>query len=137
MPLDVERVDGEAFFVTNDAPLPFWDFARAVWKAAGIAHPTSRVWVLGEGTAWWLGTLLEGVMWAVGRQPNLTREKAMFSCIKRYYNIDKAKERLGYKPVVGFEEGIRRTVRDIDGRGMGGLCETPGVNGHASEKKGQ
>ena len=29
-PLDYEKVDGEAFFVTNDEPVYFWDFARAV-----------------------------------------------------------------------------------------------------------
>jgi sterol-4alpha-carboxylate 3-dehydrogenase (decarboxylating) len=35
VPLDTERVDGEAFFVTNDTPTYFWDFARAFWTAAG------------------------------------------------------------------------------------------------------
>ena len=30
-PLDYEKVDGEAFFITNGQPVYFWDFARAVW----------------------------------------------------------------------------------------------------------
>lgn len=30
-----QRVDGEAFVVTNDEPWPFWDFARALAVAAG------------------------------------------------------------------------------------------------------
>lgn len=134
VPIDVERVDGEAFFVSNDAPIPFWSFARAAWKEAGVAEPLSKVWVLGQGTAYWIGTFLEGVMWCLGRQPKLTRDKVMFSCLKRYYCIDKAKTRLGYRPVVGFEEGIRRAVRDIDERGMGGLPHANGTAVGSAEK---
>ncbi|KAL9607770.1 MAG: hypothetical protein Q9167_007339, partial [Letrouitia subvulpina] len=49
-PLDHERVDGEAFFITNAQPVYFWDFARAVWRAAGDGtDPTRDVWVVGEG----------------------------------------------------------------------------------------
>ena len=35
----------------------------------------------------------------------------------RYYNIDKAKRRLGYKPIVGLEDGVRRGVADAIKRG--------------------
>jgi nucleoside-diphosphate-sugar epimerase len=35
MPLDTERVDGEAFFIGNGTPVYFWDFTRAVWIARG------------------------------------------------------------------------------------------------------
>ncbi|KAL9032518.1 MAG: hypothetical protein Q9214_007937, partial [Letrouitia sp. 1 TL-2023] len=49
-PLDHERVDGEAFFVTNAQPVYFWDFARAVWRAAGDGtDPVRDVWVVSEG----------------------------------------------------------------------------------------
>ncbi len=34
-PLDIERVDGEAFFVTNGSPVYFWDLMRAMWQARG------------------------------------------------------------------------------------------------------
>ncbi|KAK5987317.1 Sterol-4-alpha-carboxylate 3-dehydrogenase ERG26 [Cladobotryum mycophilum] len=46
VPLDHERVDGEVFFITNDAPVYFWDFARAVWRAAGNKAGTEGVWTL-------------------------------------------------------------------------------------------
>lgn len=137
VPLDLERVDGEAFFITNDAPVPFWDFARGVWKAGGIAESTNKVWHLGQGFSMALGAFLEGVMWMLGRTANLTKEKVRFSTIHRYYNIEKAKSRLGYRPIVPLEEGIRRAVREIDERGDGGLPKPSGVNGHASGKKTQ
>ncbi|TGO30857.1 hypothetical protein BPAE_0003g01430 [Botrytis paeoniae] len=34
------RVDGQAFLITNDEHIPFWEFARAIGDAAG--HPTRR-----------------------------------------------------------------------------------------------
>ena len=39
VPIDTERVDGEAFFITNGEPVYFWDFARAVWHEAGDRLP--------------------------------------------------------------------------------------------------
>ena len=35
IPVD-QRVDGEAFLITDDEPVRFWDFARALGAAAGI-----------------------------------------------------------------------------------------------------
>ena len=34
----------------------------------------------------------------------------------RYFCIDKAKERLGYRPLIGLEEGLERAVEDCVGR---------------------
>ena len=35
-PSDLEqKVDGEAFFIADGSPLPFWTFARMVWRIAG------------------------------------------------------------------------------------------------------
>ncbi|KAL8698774.1 MAG: hypothetical protein Q9201_006388, partial [Fulgogasparrea decipioides] len=41
-----QRVDGEAFFVTNDQPFHFWDYARTVWAAAGNTTDPKDVWVI-------------------------------------------------------------------------------------------
>ncbi|EJT73430.1 hypothetical protein GGTG_10268 [Gaeumannomyces tritici R3-111a-1] len=111
-PLEHERVDGEVFLVTNDSPLYFWDFARMVWKAAGSPHGVDRVWVLPREVGLALGWLSEMGCWLVGRAPTLNRQRIIYSCMTRYYNIDKAKRRLGYKPLVSLEEGVRRGVAD-------------------------
>ncbi|KAI9841121.1 MAG: erg26, C-3 sterol dehydrogenase [Thelocarpon superellum] len=107
VPLDHERVDGEAFFITNDAPVYFWDYARAVWALAGDKTGLN-VWVISKDFGLFVGGLLEAILGAVGRTPNLTRKQVRFSSFARYYNIDKAKSRLGYAPIVGLEEGIKR-----------------------------
>jgi sterol-4alpha-carboxylate 3-dehydrogenase (decarboxylating) len=106
-PLDHEKVDGEVFFITNDSPVPFWDFARMVWKAAGSEKGTEHVWVISRDVGMALGGMLELGMWMVGRKPKLTRRQVRYSCMTRYYDIGKAKRRLGYKPIVGLEEGVR------------------------------
>lgn len=109
-PLDYERVDGEPFFITNDEPCYFWDFARAVWKAAGSDLGTEHVWVIGRDVGMAVGALLEWAMWALGRTPKLTRRQVRYSCMTRYYDCGKAKRRLGYRPLVGLQEGVTRSV---------------------------
>ena len=110
-PLDYERVDGEAFFITNDEPIYFWDFARMVWSAAGDKTQPSDVWVIPTQLGLVIVWLIEWLFWfAGGRIPNLTRKKVIYSSLTRFYNIDKAKNVLGYKPQVGVEDGVQRTV---------------------------
>lgn len=114
-PLDHERVDGEAFFITNDTPVYFWDMARRVWKEAGDknALDPAAIWVLGTQFALTIATIMEWVMWIFGKVPNLNRTKVRYSVMTRYYCVDKAKTRLGYTPIVDLEEGIRRGVKSM------------------------
>ncbi|KAF1944169.1 C-3 sterol dehydrogenase/C-4 decarboxylase family protein [Clathrospora elynae] len=113
VPLDTERVDGEAFFITNGEPIYFWDFARAVWHEAGDRLPLNSVWHLSADFAWTIGAILEKVFWVIGKKPNLTRAQVKYSSMSKYHSISKAKQRLGYEPVVDLQEGIKRGVRYI------------------------
>lgn len=126
VPLDYEKVDGEAFFITNGEPVYFWDFARAVWKAAGDTMTLDRVWHLSGDFAMGIGAVLETLFWVVGKTPNLTRAQVRYSTMNKYHNIDKARKRLGYAPVVELGEGIRR--------GVGYILEQ---ERREAEKKGQ
>ncbi|KAF2025831.1 hypothetical protein EK21DRAFT_75509 [Setomelanomma holmii] len=113
IPLDHEKVDGEAFFITNGEPVYFWDFARAVWHEAGDRLPLSKVWHLSADTAWVIGTILEWSFWVVGKTPNLTRAQVRYSSMNKYHSISKARTRLGYEPIVPLGEGIKRGVQYI------------------------
>ena len=126
-PLDHEKVDGEAFFVTNGEPLYFWDMARMVWKAAGDETVPSQVWVIGKDFGLTVASAMEWLFWfAGGRKPNLSRKVINYSTMTRYYNIDKAKNLLGYKPKVGMEEGVSRTVEYIQEQRERSLAEKKG-----------
>ena len=117
-PLDHERVDGEAFFITNGEPVYFWDFVRSVWRAGGDRTEVEKVWVIGGDMGLRLASLVEWGFWlAGGRVPNLTRQKVKYSIMTRYYCIDKARLRLGYAPKWGMEEAVRRTVAWFRERG--------------------
>lgn len=112
-PVDRDRVDGEAFFITNDSPLYFWDFARLVWKIAGDRTEPSQVWVIETGIGLVIASIIEWIFWLFGRKPNLTRRIVRFSSMARYFNTDKAKKAFGYEPLTGMEEAIVRSVKSF------------------------
>ncbi|GJC89226.1 sterol-4-alpha-carboxylate 3-dehydrogenase, decarboxylating [Colletotrichum liriopes] len=103
-------VAGEAFFITNGEPMRFWDFSRAVWRAAGDETRPEEVRVVSMRVALLYVWALEWIYWFKGEVPPVTRHIVRFSGMNRWYIIDKARERLGWKPEVGQEEGIRRAV---------------------------
>lgn len=125
-PFDHEKVDGEAFFITNDAPVYFWDFTRSVWRYAGDQTPASSIWHISKDIALFIAAAMEWIFWLFRLgAPSLTSTKVRFSCMTRYYNIDKAKSRLGYKPIVSMDEGLKRAVADCIRRGV-----VPGMPEH-------
>ncbi|MCJ1397342.1 erg26, C-3 sterol dehydrogenase [Xylographa trunciseda] len=119
IPLDYERVDGEAFFITNGEPMYFWDFARTVWKYAGdTKQPQKDVWVIPRSIGLPIASIIEWAFWIIWQgkaKPNLTRRIVNYSCMTRYYNIDKARKRLGYEPLVDMQEAVRRTMEWLRG----------------------
>ncbi|KAL6869080.1 erg26, C-3 sterol dehydrogenase [Amphichorda felina] len=110
-PLDHEKVDGEAFFVTNDSPVYFWDFARAVFAAAGDTSGTDGTWHLGQGVGSVLGVLSEIGGSLAGKTPTFSKKKVTMTCMTRYYNIAKARRVLRYEPRWSLQEGVTRGVQ--------------------------
>ncbi len=113
--LQASKVGGEAFFITDDAPLPFWDFARKIWAAAGQEPRPEKVWVIPTRVAIALVIMLELVYWiaTVGtRGPkDFSRHAVEWSCSTKTYRIDKAKERLGYVPRYQMDDGVKKGVK--------------------------
>ncbi|WYZ34805.1 hypothetical protein EsH8_I_001081 [Colletotrichum jinshuiense] len=110
-PLDHEKVDGEAFLITNDSPVYFWDFARAIWRAAGSDKGTAHVWAIPREIGVVLGFCSEVFFTIIGKPPIFNRQRNIYSCMTRYYNISKAKRLLGYRPIVSLDSGIKRGVQ--------------------------
>jgi sterol-4alpha-carboxylate 3-dehydrogenase (decarboxylating) len=109
-PLDYERVDGETFIITNDAPMYFWDFPRAMWNLLDRPVEPHTVWPLPEGALSVIGGIFEAVYGLLGKTPKLTRKIVRYSCMTRFYSCQKAKDRLGYTAVISMDEAIARTV---------------------------
>lgn len=108
------RVDGEAFNITDGHPVPFWDYARMFYRAAGDTTDRSQIKVIpawlalkmAAATEWafWLGTL--GTV-----SPTSFNELLVTHCVYNFtYDISKAKRVLGYDPVSHLEEEIPKSV---------------------------
>jgi sterol-4alpha-carboxylate 3-dehydrogenase (decarboxylating) len=81
-------VAGQAFFVTNGSPIPFWDFPRAVW-AEYNRHEPSFVIPLPAPVGLLFASIGEMISGLLGKTPNLTRGKVVYSTVNRYYNIER------------------------------------------------
>jgi sterol-4alpha-carboxylate 3-dehydrogenase (decarboxylating) len=108
--LDSERVDGEAFNVTNDAPVYFWDMTHAICALADKVVEPHQVLAMPEGFLSIVGAIAETILKLFGKTPRLTRRAVRYSCMTRFYSCEKAKHRLGYRPIVPLDEGLARAV---------------------------
>ncbi|KAG6866291.1 hypothetical protein C0991_006387 [Blastosporella zonata] len=108
------QVAGQAFFVTNGEPCYFWDFPRAVWQQLDGVFPGKRqprkYFKLSKSVGLMAASGAEWVAWLTGKEPTFTRYKVSYSCVNRWYNIEKARRVLGYEPIVGVEEGVKLMV---------------------------
>lgn len=110
------KVDGEAFFITDDNPVPFWDFQRKIWAAAGDKTPLTKIVVIPAWLVMCIATVVEYLYWicTLGQKlpPKTMRRSVLrYTVTNRTFCIKKAKERLGYKPVVNTDVGIKRGVK--------------------------
>jgi sterol-4alpha-carboxylate 3-dehydrogenase (decarboxylating) len=110
---------GQAYFITNGEPMPFWDFIRKVATRLGFPPvkykaPQSLVYAIAavkEG----IDTLKGGTLNA---EDGLTRFAIRYMCTHHYFSIEKARRELGYDPAVSVEEGIERTCQHLEAMGM-------------------
>jgi sterol-4alpha-carboxylate 3-dehydrogenase (decarboxylating) len=120
-----ERADGQAFNISDGAPMPFWDFPRKLWREAGDAnwapdgpHRVIQIpfWVVLFAVA-----LLEWVYWVCTlglRRPGSSSQTFAYMKTGCWLDIGKARRVLGYEPLCGTEEGIRRTVEWLRDNGF-------------------
>ena len=109
---------GQAYFITNGEPMPFWDFIRKVAARLGFPPikyraPKSLIYAIAavkEG----IDTLKGGTLNA---EDGMTRFAIRYMCTHHYFSIEKARRELGYNPAVSVEEGIERTCQHLEAIG--------------------
>jgi sterol-4alpha-carboxylate 3-dehydrogenase (decarboxylating) len=107
------RVDGETFFITDDSPMPWYDFARKVWYAAGDRTEPEWIRVVPMHLALATASVGDWVGWTVtlGKRRQRFASEGIASLRRgMHFSIDKAREWLGYEPLVPADEGIKRAV---------------------------
>ncbi|MBW2375523.1 MAG: NAD-dependent epimerase/dehydratase family protein [Deltaproteobacteria bacterium] len=109
---------GQAYFITNGEPMPFWDFIRKVAARLGFPPikyraPKSLIYAIAavkEG----IDTLKGGTLNA---EDGMTRFAIRYMCTHHYFSIEKARRDLGYDPAVSIDEGIERTCQHLEAIG--------------------
>ena len=109
---------GQAYFITNGEPMPFWDFVRAV--LAELDLPPIRYKVPGK-LVYAIAAVKETVDRLKGDtitvEDGLTRFAIRYMCTHHYFSIAKARRELGYDPAVSVREGITRTCAHLRASG--------------------
>lgn len=111
-------VAGNAYFITNGEPMPFWDFVRQVLDRLGLPPlrgkiPHQIVYAIAavkEG----IDTLRGGT---ISPEDGLTRFAIKYLCTHHYFSIDKARRDLGYDPKVSIADGIELTCQHLQDSG--------------------
>ncbi|CAB1337691.1 unnamed protein product [Coregonus sp. 'balchen'] len=102
---------GKAYHITNDEPVRFWDFMSDILVGLGYAAPRYHLpYTLVYGLAlllWLLSLLLRPL---VAFKPTFTPMRVALAGTHHFYSCSRAKQDMGYKPVVSLRDGIRRTV---------------------------
>lgn len=107
------QVAGEAFFVSDGRPEPFFDFSRRCYAAAGspvapgdvTVIPLAALQAAASAGEWAYRILTLGT-----KQPALRRDSIDHLDRGACWSIEKAKHRLGYEPVADQDEAIQRTM---------------------------
>ena len=109
-----EQVDGEAFNISDGAPVPYWNLMRTIWNAAGDTTKVENVTIIPAWAALAIAGMVELAFWVLTlglkRAVVFNREVVRFCLHTHTYNIDKAKKHLGYNPTVDLEGTIQRAV---------------------------
>ena len=109
--LDAGTATGQAYFVTNGEPTPFWGFVDLVLEGLGRPPIARRVPYAAAYAAATLRELWESLRGLPpGVEGGLTRFAVRYLCTHHWFSIDKARRDLAWEPAVGIEEGIRRTL---------------------------
>ena len=85
--------------------------SRAVCKALGDKRQ-GKITVLSQTMAMIVAKIMGGAYAVVGKKPPLTEKTGvLYCCLTSYFNIEKAKKRLGYKVKVPMQEAIEKSVQ--------------------------
>lgn len=105
---------GQAYFITNGEPVPFFQFIEDLAREIGYPTDTKEVpaWL-----AYCAATVAELVDSLFGGELGVENGRSRFTIryfvTHHYFSIAKAKRELEWAPRISLEEGIRLTARSV------------------------
>ena len=109
------RASNETFNVVDDGGVAAWRFARALRPVTGDTVLVPVPYAVGRAAAGAATALARRVLGPDARLPSVLvdrRFEARFKPLR--HSAAKAESVLGWRPAVGFEEAVRRTVGALD-----------------------
>ncbi|CAK7352734.1 unnamed protein product [Dovyalis caffra] len=106
-----EKAAGQAYFITNMEPIKFWEFTSLVLEGLGYERPRIKIPAFAVMP---IAHVIEWIYKIFGpygmKVPQLIPSRIRLLSCSRSFNCSKAKDRLGYAPIVTLEEGLKRTL---------------------------
>ncbi|KAI8562191.1 hypothetical protein RHMOL_Rhmol03G0015600 [Rhododendron molle] len=106
-----EKAAGEAYFITNMEPIKFWEFVSLVLEGLGYERPTIKIPVF---VVMPIARLVERTYKLLApygmKVPQIIPSRIRLISCSRTFDCSKANDRLGYTPIVPFQDGLRRTI---------------------------
>ncbi|XP_022754733.1 3beta-hydroxysteroid-dehydrogenase/decarboxylase-like [Durio zibethinus] len=106
-----EKAAGQAYFVTNMEPIKFWEFVSRILEGLGYQRPKIKIPAI---VIMPIAHLVEWTYRLLGpygmKVPQLTPSRIRLLTCSRSFDCSKAKDRLGYSPLVSLEDGIQKTI---------------------------
>ncbi len=101
------ELSGRVYFISDDEPVPLWEF---IGRMLAIADTPPVERSIPTGVAQLAGGVLETVyrILRLSGEPRITRFLAEQLSTSHWFDISAAKRDLGYRPVVGIDEGMKR-----------------------------
>jgi sterol-4alpha-carboxylate 3-dehydrogenase (decarboxylating) len=119
------KIDGEAFFVSDGISMPYFDFARKIYAGAGYPVAENEIKVMSYGMVLFFASFGEWIYWIFTfgtRTPELRKVGIEYLGGGTQWNINKAKERLGYEPVAD-QDAIIKKVAESEAKRLGILIK--------------
>ena len=101
----------QSYFITNDVPLPFWDFISCIVVGLGYKAPT---WHLPYWLVYLFALIVQFFCTLLSPlatiKPTFSPMRVALAGTHHYYSCARAKKDFGYKPVVEFDDAVSRTL---------------------------
>ncbi|XP_038983095.1 3beta-hydroxysteroid-dehydrogenase/decarboxylase-like [Phoenix dactylifera] len=106
-----KKAAGQAYFITNMEPMKFWEFMSLIIEGLGYERPTIKIPVsvmmpIAHVVEWTYKLFSRYGM----RVPQLTPSRIRLLSCNRTFSCAKAKDQLGYEPIVSLKDGLKRTI---------------------------
>lgn len=111
----------QAYNITNDEPVYFWSFLTDLVTKLGYDPPRYHLsYLLVYFIAVLLMLLSKLIHPVIKFEPTFTPMKVALAGTHHFYLCDRAKNDMGYKPLVSLDEGIKKTIEAFDHLKKGG-----------------